>query len=787
MPDAGTDDARHEPGAAVTATGGTITPLRPAAVRRKRAGPSPPVMQDRVRERSSRHNLPLQLTSFVGREQALAELGHLLARTRLLTLTGAPGVGKSRLSLQLAGEALDAFADGVWLVELAPLVDPILLPHAVAEVLGVQEQSGRPLMSTLADALRHQQILLVLDNCEHLIDACAALAERLLRACAQVEIVATSREPLGIGGETAWPVPSLVVPGDSLPRSAGSMATFVECEAMRLFVERAHMATPTFTLTEHNTGAVAQICRRLDGIPLALELAASRVRVLSVEHLAARLDAAIGERGPLRSDDRFRLLTAGSRVALPRQQTLRAAVDWSYALLAEPEQVLLRRLAVFADGWTLEAAEEVCAGDGIAAEDVLELLVQLVNKSLVVVVEAPAGEQRYRLLETLREYGFEKLRESGEEAAVRTRHLLWFVALAQRGYPLEHGAEQAAWYSRLQADQDNQRAAMAWSKLAAERAARTLLDEGLVLAREARSAYATTVSLLILGAIAMIEGDLERAAALMDESLTPLGEVSDEGDRYVAALSSLYWRAGLARFQGKYDRATALLEEGLALARDQHDIWSIAFGLAVLGRVAWLQGDLVRAVALQRESLALRRELADRHGITVCLEGLAWVANGQGQPVSAARLFGAAEALRERIGAVPWPLWLAEHERNVAATRARLGEEAFAAAWAAGRALAVDEALGEALGEREVAPPPAALPARAAGPASVDPLSAREREVAVLIAQGLTNRQIAEQLVISSWTADAHVRHILTKLSFRSRAQVAAWAIEHGLLATGPR
>src|SRR6266536_2676743 len=383
-------DARREP-AVRGATGGTVTPVRRAGGRPADGVSAPRMLVDRRIAPARRHNLPLQLTSFIGREQALDELGHLLAGTRLLTLTGPPGVGKTRLALQLAGEALDAYADGVWLVELAPLVDPALVPQTVAAVLGVQEELGRPLLDTLAEALRSRQQLLVLDNCEHLVAACASLADRLLRACRHLEILATSREALGIAGETAWWV-------------------------------------PTFALTERNAGAVVQVCSRLDGIALALELAAARMRALSVEQLATRLVAAVASHAESGTEDPFRLLTAGSRAALPRQQTLRAALDWSYDLLTDAERRLLRRLAVFAGGWTLEAAEQVCAGDGIAPEDVLELLVQLVNKSLVV-VEIQAETQRYRLLEMIRQYAWEKPREADEEAAMRHRHLEWVRAL----------------------------------------------------------------------------------------------------------------------------------------------------------------------------------------------------------------------------------------------------------------------------------------------------------------------------------------------------------------------
>jgi predicted ATPase/DNA-binding NarL/FixJ family response regulator len=838
------------------APSGTVTPFPAAAGGRRRAAPAGRASVVRGRLAAPSHNLPLQLTSFVGRQQALAALRHLLATTRLLTLTGAPGVGKTRLALQLADEAREAYADGVWLVELAPLADPALVPQAVAAVLGVREHPGQRLAATLAEALRGQQVLLVLDNCEHLVEACAMLADTLLRTCPRLEILATSREAVGVAGETAWWVPSLAVPAETLPPSAAGVAALGECEAVQLFVERAGAVVPSFALTERNAEAVGQVCRRLDGIPLALELAAARVRALRVEQLAARLD------------DRFRLLTAGSRVALPRQQTLRAAVDWSHELLPEPERVLLRRLAVFAGGWTLRAAEAVCAGDGIAPEDVLELLVQLVNKSLVL-VEEHGAETRYRLLETMRQYGGENLQAAGEEAAVRDRHWAWCMALARRAYGPLWGPDQKAWVSRLQTELDNLRAAVEWGKLALERdagaaspvadatldtgctlwrfwrtrghlhearrslmellarapaptaaranalwavgylallqgdvpAARSHLEDGLSLAREFGHTFGTIMTLGSLGAVATVQGDLERAARYLEESLPLLDEVPDEMDRYVATIASAYWRVELTRSQGNYGEASSLLKVALGVVRDRGDTWSIAFALSILGRLAWLQGEYSRATQLQRESLALQRELDDRVGIADSLDVLAWVASAAGEPARAARLFGAAEAVRERSGAASLPVWRAEHERNLAAMRAHLGAEAFETARAAGRSLTVEEAIEEALREGGSAPaaalPPAAasvVPAadplspreRSVAPAA-DPLSPREREVAALIARGLTNGEIADRLVISQWTADTHVRHILTKLDVRSRAQVATWAAERGLLASEPR
>jgi predicted ATPase len=336
-----------------------------------------------------RHNLPAPITSFVGREHELADVQARLAEARLLTLTGVGGCGKTRLALEVARAVLDRYPDGVWLVELASLADPALVPYSVAGVVGGRESAGQSTVSALALQLRNRCLLLVLDNCEHLLDACARLVDALLRACSDLKVLATSREPLGLTGEIAWRVPSLRVPD---PQHLAPLPELRQNPSVQLFAERAASAQAQFMLTERNAPAVAQICQRLDGIPLALELGAARMEALTAQQLAARLD------------ERFRFLTGGSRAALPRQQTLRATLDWSYALLSDPEKRLFNRLSVFAGGWTLEAAEAVCAGDGIEREEVVHLLLQLIRKSLVVAQEGGDGAERYRLLETLRQY-----------------------------------------------------------------------------------------------------------------------------------------------------------------------------------------------------------------------------------------------------------------------------------------------------------------------------------------------------------------------------------------------
>ncbi|HYY87246.1 MAG TPA: hypothetical protein VFA49_00500, partial [Chloroflexota bacterium] len=402
------------------------------------------------------HNLPLQLTSFVGRKSELAQVAHLLRASRLLTLTGAGGSGKTRLALQAADALLGGYQQGVWVVELAPLAESGLVPQTAAFAMGVREEPGEPIEATLVRTLARQQRLLVLDNCEHLIAACARLAEALLKACPNLAILVTSREPLHITGETVFQVPPLSTPD---PRRLPQVHRLRQYEAIQLFVDRAAAVHPGFELTPGNGEAVAHICDRLDGIPLAIELAAARVQALSVQQINDRLQ------------DRFRLLTSGSRTALPRHQTLRAMVDWSFALLPEPQRALLRRLSVFAGGWTLEAAEAVCSAEPVARQDVLNLLGELVAKSLVTAEESSAGAVRYRMLETFRQYGLQRLEEAGELTGTYDAHARYFVEIGNAGDAELVGPTQLACRRRLDLEHDNFRAVLSRSRegLIAER------------------------------------------------------------------------------------------------------------------------------------------------------------------------------------------------------------------------------------------------------------------------------------------------------------------------------
>jgi predicted ATPase/class 3 adenylate cyclase/DNA-binding CsgD family transcriptional regulator/tetratricopeptide (TPR) repeat protein len=866
------------------------------------------------------NNLPRELTSFVGREREIADVRRLLMTTRLLTLTGSGGVGKTRLSQRVAADLGPSFPDGVWLVELAGLGDASLLTQAVASVLGIREQPGRALQDTLVDVLRPRSCLLLIDNCEHLVAACAVLADDLLRACPGLTVLATSREPLGIAGETVWRVPPLSMPDgfDGLT-SEGGVATLLQSEAVRLFDERARAAFPTFTLTDQQGPAVAQICRRLDGIPLAIELAAARLRGLTLEQLADRLD------------NHLRLLTVGNRAALPRQQTLRAMVDWSHALLSEPERVLFRRLSVFAGGWTLEAAERVCAGEEIDAADVLELLLQLVERSLVLADERSGDgtpEVRYRLLETLRQYGAEKLEEADETATVRTRHLAWCIDLVEGPGSLmsrTRGLAHARHLDLLDGEHDNLREALRWSLVdaapeTARRSGQRLAgvlwpfwwmrshfsdgarwlepalalpeyddDEGryiratvlmgagalgmwrrdhkraeewirqgqallrpgedpvlsahaptmLGLAAEARGEIASATALheeslalarmlslgwvvgwLLghLGRLAMLQGEYERATVLLEESLRHFEE---SGERQGAGWSYQYLARVMER-QGNLERAAHLFEQALAASRDVGERIGIAWALGHLGRLARMGGDDGRAEELFGECLRIAREIGDQwcaawtlgnlgraaldrreyqrasalfeESLVLCrglasperpsaypVHYLGVVANALGHPERAARLFGAAEALRESGGRLLSPADRAEHQHHVEAVRRVLDEELFHEGWADGRAMSFEQAVEYALVPPHTPRAPATEPVESASDSATSPLSARELEVALLLARGLTNRQVAEALVISERTASTHVTHILTKLGFSTRSQVAAWAVEHGL------
>lgn len=690
--------------------------------------------------------LPAQVTSFIGRDRELAELKGLLTKVRLLTLTGVAGTGKTRLSLQVAAELSDHFSNGVWLVELAPLSDPGLVPQAIGASLGLPEEPNRPLVETIADYLRDKSVLLVIDNCEHVLMSAAQVVERLMQRCPRLHIMATSRERLGIAGEMVYGVPTLSLPHPPGESAEIAPASLTESEAARLFVDRATFSYPHFLVTPQNAPAIARICHHLDGIPLAIELAAARVKALSPEQISARID------------DRFLLLTGGRRTGLPRQQTLQATVDWSYDLLSEKERQVWRRLAVFARGWTVEAAETVVAGPDLGRQEVLDLISQLVDKSIVNANLDSTGSVRYSLLETMRQYGWEKLAEAGETAALRSRHLHYFCHLAEQAEPHLFVAAQQ-WLETVEENHDNFREALDWGMQSAVDHSlgsrlvgalwmfwyvRCFFNEGRQWAEaairggaNAAPAEPTTLAKVTAGAarLAFSQGDYRRSVALCERCLDLQRDVVIAwpfvialqllGNCYQYYLGDLpraldYHQRGLARARdseekwllglqlvnvgeavqahGDSERARALFEEGLALATEVGDRWVAALSLGNLGSQALLAGDTERAAPHLARSLALRHELRDKRGMAGCLEGMAILAQLAGSAERAARLFGAAEALRETIGAsLTFVLTRADYDRSIQHVRSALAEERFDTYRAEGRSMTLPQAVAYAL------------------------------------------------------------------------------------------
>jgi non-specific serine/threonine protein kinase len=597
-----------------------LRPVDQLVLAREPSAPTPTPLPARE---SLPHNLPVQLTSFIGREHELSQIKQLLTTTHLLTLTGAGGTGKTRLALQLAGEVLDLFADGVWLVELAPLTDPSLVPQTIMSVFGLRDQSNMSPMDTLTTFLRARQLAVILDNCEHLIVACAQWSADLLQACPHLKIIASSREALGITGETVYRVPSLTLPNPAqVTREA-----LEHCEAGRLFVERAIAVNSHFALTDVNALAVAPICHRLDGIPLALELAAARVVLFSPEEIAARLD------------DRFRLLTGGSRIALERHQTLRALFDWSYDLLSVEERRLFRELSVFAGSWSFEAAQAICPD-----LDVLNLLTQLVNKSLAMVDERVQGT-RYRFLETIRQYGREKLLASGEVEQVRDHHLAYFVLFAEQAEPHLRGAEQLAWLERVEREHDNLRTALAWALESGKRERALRLAGALYYFWELRG-YWSEGQKWVDDALALSAGQqrVSAAAEAVGDAATPPREDT-------ALRAKALYAAARMHFGAQLDMADSrtLVEESLRLWREVGDKWWMAVALEHVAFVLFAE-DFHTSTACVEEGVALAREVEDRWPLVLCLGRLAYAMAAVGDMAAARRMNEEAIAMARSVG-----------------------------------------------------------------------------------------------------------------------------------------
>lgn len=722
-------------------------------------------------------------SGLIGRVDDLEALS-ALRRERdpvVLSLTGPGGCGKTRLALAHAYAEAASFEDGVCLAALATIADPVDVPIAIAAALGLHEHSAHPLVDALVRHLAERHTLLVLDSCEHLLEAVAAVVDSIASGCPGMRILTTSRAPLGVAGEHVWQVPPLRIR-----------------DAIDLFVERASAARRTFTLDEHTRDSVEEICRRLDGLPLAIELAAARVNVLAVDDLLARLD-----------DEQ--LLGTQSRLAEPRQRTLEATVDWSHDLLHDDDRVLFRRLAVFAGGWSVRAAEEVADGS-------VDALSRLADQSLIV-VEEHAGQARHRFLEVIRGYAGKRLEAAGEADTLRRRHATFFASLAAdagRGMLVR---QPDAWVRRLRDDLDNLRAANAWLSHADYPAALDmaadlwwfwfragLWHEGrmwlrVLLAGRRAETRGVARALTGLGSLAWVQDDHAAARTLLEESLAlgrRLGLDEDVG--ISATLLSMEMLS-----QGEHGKARRLCEEGITLLRDGHapiglglayaslgsiglatckhaearapleqsvamfralgDTWGLALAVRNLGLVAFHEGDFGRATELVAESLSTLDPPGDPWFVSRGLESMASIAAAQGEHVRAARLLGAGQGLRRTVGAGVLPYYQRDYDEAVARVCAGLGSDAMSAAWREGASMRQEQALAYALS--------------LASDVQVTPLSRREREVLDLLARGLSNRAIAQELVISEKTAESHVGNILRKLNVANRAEAAVWAVQH--------
>jgi predicted ATPase/DNA-binding CsgD family transcriptional regulator len=758
--------------------------------------------------------LPAPLTSFVGREREVAAVANLLRRgdVRLVTLTGPGGVGKTRLALALAEELAADFADGVAFVDLAPLADPELVAPTMASALGLRRTGDRPFAERLVEAMRDRHLLLVLDNLEQ-VAAAAPLLVYLLAACPRLTIITTSRVLLHVSGEHDYPVPPLALPGPAEPADTA--------EAVRLFVERARAADPAFSLTPETAADVAAICCWLDGLPLAIELAAAKTRLLAPAALLARLDR------------RLPVLTGGARDQPTRRRTVRDALSWSYDLLSPPEQALFRHLAVFVGGFTLEAADAVASTGELSSHDVFAGVEGLVDQSLIrrrkTTTPGARPEPRFETLETVREFGLERLEAHGESEAVRRRHADFFLALGEELGTRLTGSGRAEALDRLEADLDNLRALVAWSlgredaeqvlrlasaihlfwhsratpgegrgwldaALSADSSPETRADalfaaskmaaltgdlsrtavlgeEALALARAHGYAPGAALALVVLGVAAEWGEDLERAAVRFEEALALMRELGD-GFWIGLILENL---ASVNLWRGDVDGAETIVEEALAVWRDVDNEWGLSWAIGAAGAIALARHDRDRAARLYAESLSRFQDIGEVRGVTGALAGMAGVALAAGQPARAGSWLGAAAAGCEALG-FAYLGWHGQYLRVLAATRAGLGEAAFAQAAEAGRAWPLAEVVADALAF-------AAEPCPAVPPEASDHgLTPRELEILRLVAAGHSNREIAAALYISIPTVKRHLTNVFGKLDLPSRSVATAYAHTHGLV-----
>ncbi|WP_246258379.1 ATP-binding protein [Amycolatopsis anabasis] len=751
--------------------------------------------------------LPNALTSYVGRRREAAEIRSHLRTARLVTLTGPGGVGKTRLAASVAAESARGFADGVVFAGLAELRDAELVPNLVADRLGLQDRSGRSVERVVLDHLRERAVLLVLDNCEHLVEACAKFAAAVLAECPRAGVLATGRQSLGVAGEKVVRVPPLPVPGADAGDSPEELSQY---DAVRLFADRATAAVPAFRVTAENSAEVARICRGLDGLPLAIELAAARLRSLSPRQLAERLTR------------RLPLLTAAPRTAPERQQTLRATIDWSYELCSPAERAVWARVSVFAGSFDLDAAEEVCGGAGVDRDAVLDLIDELLDKS-VLIREERHDVVRYRMLETLREYGQERLEQAGDRARVARAHRDWIDRLTERADAEWASPHQLAWIDRLRNEHANLRAALDWSIAepgeagAALRIARRVdeywalrgfslearrwLERALAAAPAEHPDRPFALATSALFALWHSDADLAATRLTEAEELSPgsggeplaayltyvrsleamirldlrtaeLGAAAAAAFRVLGdlrrELHPLYIQGVALAYTGGLETARDVLRRMLALSESCGELYYRSIALAGLVHVEVQFGEVAVAAEAARDGLVITRTIGSRLQLAYRLDGMAWVASRQGEFERAATLFGAAATVWEAVGASADVAVALPHRRFLNAAREALGPERFDALFAAGRAFTDEQATRFALGEDT------ATASHVSGGRPLE-LTEREWEIARLVAEGLSNPDIAARLVISRRTAETHVQRVLTKLGFRNRAQIAAW------------
>jgi predicted ATPase/DNA-binding CsgD family transcriptional regulator len=767
---------------------------------------------------STAGNLPVELSSFVGRDRELADIRKLLSSARVITLTGPGGIGKSRLALRAAHRLERHFPDGVWLVKLAELDDPDLLHYALAGSLRVQERrDAGGIDDALMTHLRERRLLLMFDDCEHLIDACRVLVASVVSECERVRILCTSRERLGVPGEAVVTLSALDLPANGERLSVDRLA---DVEALRLLADRAVAAAPDFALTDENCLAASEICRRLDGLPLAIELAAVRLASMSAGDLRERLD------------DRLRLLAATHGTGLGRGQTLRATVDWSHELLSDEEQILWRRLSVFAGAFGLEAAEEVCAGGLLERERIVDLIGGLVAKSILT-MEQGHRRGRYRLLETLRLYGAQRLAEAGEEVELARRHAAWYAERFSGGARPWWGTRaQLEIFETLDVEWANVEVALdclAGSARDAASGLRMTADLWLywlvrgryragarhletLLAIERTPSPIRAMALWALGFLSQATGELARALSACEEArlvceqaggdrelayalfglglahsrlgnidlATDCAEQSRERLRRVddpmGLALCLYLLATLAATAGRLTDAQRLVNEGLRASENAGD--KVARGLlyGLLGTFEWLLGDARTAEARHKEAIRIQDMTGHRWGMLTSLEGLAWLAGSSGQLERAALLLGASAALCQELGISLLPYGQPHHDACEATVCAGLDEASYLSYWEQGHALGREQVVAAAL---ENAIPTDGRDPRAGAAHDADELSARELEVARLVASGLSNPAIAGDLFVSVATVKTHVSHILSKLGLESRVQLANWVAAH--------